>query len=63
MMVEVKPALYKSKLDSLFKNNNEAAKNFDYFINDFMLNAIVHGIEDINYLNTLDRCNKIVKNL
>lgn len=58
MMMEVKPALYKNKLDSLFKNNEEAAKNFDYFMNDFILNAVVHGIEDISYLNTLDRYNK-----
>ena len=34
------------------------ANNFDYFINDYFLNAIINGEEDINYLNTLQRYNK-----
>ncbi|MGD1836763.1 MAG: glycoside hydrolase family 1 protein, partial [Nitrososphaeraceae archaeon] len=43
------------------KNNSkniEAAKNFSYFINDYFLNAIVDGVEDKNYLNTLQRYNQ-----
>jgi beta-glucosidase len=40
----------------------EAAKNFSYFINDYFLNALMSGEEDVNYLNTLERYNKDSKN-
>ena len=40
----------------------EAAKNFSYFINDYFLNAVISGEEDVNYLNTLERYNKDSKN-
>jgi hypothetical protein len=33
-------------------HNPRAAKNFDYFINDYFINAIVKGEEDLNYLDT-----------
>ena len=36
----------------------EAAKNFSYFINNYYLNAVMNGEEDVNYLNTLERYNK-----
>jgi beta-galactosidase len=36
----------------------EAAKNFSYFINNYFLNAVMNGEEDVNYLNTLERYNK-----
>jgi beta-glucosidase/6-phospho-beta-glucosidase/beta-galactosidase len=29
----------------------EASRNFDYFANDYFLNAVVNGEEDLNYLN------------
>ena len=35
-----------------------SAKNFDYFINDYFLNAVVNGEEDLNYLISLQRNNK-----
>jgi beta-glucosidase len=34
-------------------NNNQAAENASYFLNDYFLNAVVNGEEDLNYLNTL----------
>jgi beta-glucosidase len=40
------------------KDNAEAAKNFDYFINDYFINAVTNGEEDLNYLNTLQRHDK-----
>jgi beta-glucosidase/6-phospho-beta-glucosidase/beta-galactosidase len=43
---------------STINNNQEAAKNFDYFINDYFINAVVNGEEDLNYLSTLQRYNK-----
>jgi beta-glucosidase/6-phospho-beta-glucosidase/beta-galactosidase len=38
--------------------NQEAAKNFDYFINDYFINAVVNGEEDLNYLDSLEIYNK-----
>jgi beta-glucosidase len=40
------------------EKNTEACKNFDYFINDYFINAVVNGEEDLNYLNTLERYNE-----
>jgi beta-glucosidase len=40
----------------------EAAKNFSYFINNYFLNAVMNGEEDVNYLNTLERYNKDNRN-
>lgn len=56
-IVAVSPAK-PAKLFATFKNNQEAAKNFDYFINDYFINAVVNGEEDLNYLDTLERHNK-----
>jgi beta-glucosidase len=39
-------------------DNTKAAKNFDYFVNDYFINAVTTGEEDINYLNTLEIQNK-----
>jgi hypothetical protein len=47
-----------SKLRTKINDNIEAAKNFDYFINDYFINAVVNGEEDLNYLDTLQRHNK-----
>ena len=33
--------------------NTEAARNFGYFVNDYFLNAVIKGEEDLNYLETL----------
>ena len=38
--------------------NTEAARNFAYFVNDYFLNAVIKGEEDLNYLETLQRHNK-----
>jgi beta-glucosidase/6-phospho-beta-glucosidase/beta-galactosidase len=61
MMIEVRPDSSKKFFDTLKRDNIEAAKNFDYFVNDYFLNAIINGEEDINYLNTLQRYNKASK--
>jgi beta-glucosidase len=58
MMIEVKPDISKKIVGIPIGDNVESAKNFDYFVNDYFLNAIVNGEEDINYLNTLQRYNK-----
>ncbi len=34
----------------------EAARNLDYFFNDYFLNAIVNGEEDVHYLNSSPCC-------
>jgi beta-glucosidase len=57
-MAAVSPA----KSHRLFKfvpdANIEAANNFSYFINDYFLNAIINGEEDLNYLTTLQKSNR-----
>ena len=37
------------------KRNSQAAENFRYFINDYFLNAVIKGEEDLNYLETLKK--------
>jgi beta-glucosidase len=53
LMMAVSPAKPTKILGVTIKDNIEAAKNFDYFINDYFINAVVKGEEDLNYLNTL----------
>ena len=36
------------------KNNIEAAKKFSYFTNDYFINAVVKGEEDLNYLESCE---------
>jgi beta-glucosidase len=55
-MVEVNPS--KPLLKVTLTDNTEAAKNFAYFVNDYYINAVVNGEEDLNYLKTLERHNK-----
>ncbi|MGZ5510994.1 MAG: family 1 glycosylhydrolase [Nitrososphaeraceae archaeon] len=43
------------------KDNANAAKRFDYFVNDYFINTITKGYEDVNYLNTLEIGNKYNK--
>jgi beta-glucosidase/6-phospho-beta-glucosidase/beta-galactosidase len=61
-MVAVCPAEPNKLFGATLKNNQRAAKNFDYFINDYYINAIVNGEEDLNYLDTLEIHNKDSKN-
>lgn len=57
LMVIVKPVIEKSMLKSK-SANIDAAENFSYFMNDYFLNAVLNGEEDLNYMNTLERYNK-----
>jgi beta-glucosidase len=45
-------------LKTTITDNTQAAKNFAYFVNDYFINAVVNGEEDLNYLKTLQRHNK-----
>src|SRR5918911_1359380 len=54
LMTYIIPAKPNSILGRLNKNNNDqAAENASYFLNDYFLNAVIKGEEDVNYLNTL----------
>jgi beta-glucosidase len=57
-VVAVEPDKPRNFLGMNLVNNNNSAKNFSYFVNDYFLNAIVNGFEDLNYLDTLERLNK-----
>ena len=59
-MMYVVPSRSK-KIFGTNKDNVKAAENFDYFVNDYFINAITKGEEDINYLNTLQIRNKSSK--
>jgi len=56
-MLAVSPAR-SPKISKGNTKNIEAAANFDYFINDYFINAVVNGEEDLNYVNTLQRYSK-----
>jgi len=56
-MMEVVPAQPSKILGMTTRDNIEAAKNFAYFVNDYFINAVINGEEDLNYLNTLQRNN------
>jgi beta-glucosidase len=62
-MMDVTPAAAKSTtrrrrlLKATISDNTQAAKNFAYFVNDYFINAVLHGEEDLNYLKTLERHN------
>ncbi len=58
LMMTVSPARTMEVLGRLIGNNDKSAKNFDYFVNDYFLNAIINGEEDLNYLYNLQRYNK-----
>ena len=57
LMMEVIQAQPSKILGMTTKDNTEAAKNFAYFVNDYFINAVINGEEDLNYLNTLQRNN------
>jgi len=52
LMLAVKPATRKSIID-IGIDNKEAATRFSYFINDYFINAVTKGEEDLNYLKTM----------
>jgi beta-glucosidase len=58
LMMAINPAEPTKMFGITIKDNAEAAKNFTYFVNDYFLNAVVNGEEDLSYLNTLQRYNK-----
>ena len=57
LMVAAKPVTRKRIIDRGI-NNTEAARRFSYFINDYFINAVTKGEEDINYLKTMQIHNK-----
>ena len=61
MMIDVCPGKSKKYLGITIKDNDNAAKSFHDFVNDYFLNAITKGEEDVKYLNTLDIGNKYNK--
>jgi beta-glucosidase len=58
LVMEVVPAEPSKIFGITVKDNIEAAKNFSYFANDYFINAVINGEEDLNYLNTLQRSNR-----
>lgn len=58
LMMEIVPAEQSKIFGITVKDNTEAAKNFSYFANDYFINAVINGEEDLNYLNTLQISNK-----
>lgn len=58
LMIAVSSAKSNKVLGISMPNNDTSARNFDYFINDYFLNAVINGEEDLNYLNKLQRNNK-----
>lgn len=61
-MLEVQPAQPFRVFGKTIVDNTDSAKNFSYFMNDYFLNAIVYGEEDLNYLKRLQRHNQSSKN-
>lgn len=62
LMMDVTPSRSNKILGMNIKDNIKAARNFSYFINDYFINAVTNGEEDLNYLNTLQIHNKESKN-
>ena len=58
LIMEVIPAKSRKILDISTKGNTKASRNFAYFVNEYFVNAIINGEEDLNYLDTLQRKNK-----
>jgi beta-glucosidase/6-phospho-beta-glucosidase/beta-galactosidase len=58
LMLAVKPVKPTRLLGATIVDHTEAVKNFAYFINDYFINAVINGEEDLNYLNTLERHNE-----
>jgi beta-glucosidase len=58
LMLAIKPVKPTRLLGATIVDHTEAVKNFAYFINDYFINAVINGEEDLNYLNTLERHNE-----
>jgi beta-glucosidase len=53
LMMYIVPAKPNNIIAARMNNNNRAVGNASYFLNDYFLNAVINGEEDVNYLNTL----------
>jgi beta-glucosidase len=54
LMMYIIPAKPKNIFERrIINKNSRAAQNTSYFLNDYFLNAVVNGEEDLNFLNTL----------
>ncbi|HEY7108933.1 MAG TPA: family 1 glycosylhydrolase [Nitrososphaeraceae archaeon] len=53
LIMQVIPAKSSKILGISTKDNIKASKNFAYFINEYFVNAVINGEEDLNYLDTL----------
>jgi beta-glucosidase len=62
LMMVSQPLPENRSLLKLGATNIDAAMNFSYFMNDYFLNAIINGEEDLNFLDTLERYNNSSKN-
>ena len=62
LMMSTVPAKPNNIIAARINSNNQAAKNVSYFLNDYFLNAVINGEEDLNYLNTLKIHDKSSKN-
>jgi beta-glucosidase len=62
LMTVTQPLPENRSLLKLVTANINAAMNFSYFMNDYFLNAIINGEEDLNFLDTLERYNNCSKN-
>jgi beta-glucosidase len=62
LMMYIIPAKPKNIFEGrIINKNNQAAQNASYFLNDYFLNAVINGEEDLNYLNTLKMHDKTSK--
>jgi beta-glucosidase len=61
LMMYIVPAKPNNTLARRIINKNNRAAHSTYFLNDYFLNAVVNGEEDLNYLNTLKIHNKASK--
>ena len=53
LMMSTVPAKPNNIIAARINSNNQAVKNVSYFLNDYFLNAVINGEEDLNYLNTI----------
>ena len=58
LIMQVIPAKSSKILGISTKDNFKASRNFAYFINEYFVNAVINGEEDLNYLDTLQIQNK-----
>ena len=63
LMMSTVPAKPNNIIAARIISNDQAVKNVSYFLNDYFLNAVINGEEDLNYLNTLKMHDKESKDL